>query len=398
MAAFLFASAPALLFSQVSTANLKQNFQNPPNNAKPMVRWWWFGTAVEKPEILRELQQMKADGIGGCELAFVYPQVLDDPAKGLINETFVSPEMLDNVHYAQAEARKLGLRVDVTLGSGWPYGGPATTLEEAAGHLRTAEVPLPANATSAPTPTLAEGESIISISLVHGEPQHWNATSAQTINPSQISNITPASEPRTALFFISSHSRQVVKRAAVGAEGWVLDPFSHQAVATHLKSVGDPLVKAFGDTPPYAIFSDSLEAYGADWTPTLPAEFLKRRGYDLLPHLPELVAGGTPEAEKVRHDWGRTLTELVNENYLIQINDWAIAHHTKFRSQTYGEPAVSYPANASPLSPKARAHSGAPSRPCAGPPPPTTSSATTSPPARPSPGSTPPSSAPPRWT
>ena len=341
MAAFLLASAPALLFSQVSTANLKQNFQNPPNNAKPMVRWWWFGTAVEKPEILRELQQMKADGIGGCELAFVYPQVLDDPAKGLINETFVSPEMLDNVHYAQAEARKLGLRVDVTLGSGWPYGGPATTLEEAAGHLRTAEVPLPANATSAPTPTLAEGESIISISLVHGEPQHWNATSAQTINPSQISNITPASEPRTALFFISSHSRQVVKRAAVGAEGWVLDPFSHQAVATHLKSVGDPLVKAFGDTPPYAIFSDSLEAYGADWTPTLPAEFLKRRGYDLLPHLPELVAGGTPEAEKVRHDWGRTLTELVNENYLIQINDWAIAHHTKFRSQTYGEPAVS---------------------------------------------------------
>jgi hypothetical protein len=97
-----------------------------------MVRWWWFGTAVEKPETLRELQQMKADGIGGAELAFVYPQVLDDPAKGLINEPFVSPDMLDNVRYAQAEARKLGLRVDVTLGSGWPYGGPATTLDEAA--------------------------------------------------------------------------------------------------------------------------------------------------------------------------------------------------------------------------------------------------------------------------
>jgi len=102
------------------------------------------------------------------------------------------------------------------------------------------------------------------------------------------------------------------------------------------------LVKAFGDTPPYAIFSDSLEAYGADWTPTLPAEFQKRRGYDLLPHLPELVAGGTPAAEKIRHDWGQTLTELVNENYLTQINNWAIAHHTKFRSQTYGEPAVSF--------------------------------------------------------
>jgi len=154
--------------------------------------------------------------------------------------------------------------------------------------------------------------------------------------------IAPAAVARVAVFFVLSHTRQQVKRAAVGAEGWVLDPFSHDAVATHLKAVGEPLVKAFGATPPYAIFSDSLEAYGADWTPSLPAEFLKRRGYDLIPHLAELVAGGSPAAEKVRHDYGVTLTELVNENYLTQINDWAIAHHTKFRSQTYGEPAVNF--------------------------------------------------------
>src|ERR1700674_4218729 len=97
--------------------SLEQGFKNPPADARPMVRWWWFGTSVEKPEILRELQQMKADGIGGVELAFVYPQVLDAPAKGLINDPFLSPAMLGNVRYAQSEARKLGLRVDVTLGS-----------------------------------------------------------------------------------------------------------------------------------------------------------------------------------------------------------------------------------------------------------------------------------------
>src|ERR1700682_4510101 len=84
--------------------SLEQGFKNPPADARPMVRWWWFGTAVEKPEILRELQQMKADGIGGAELAFVYPEVLDGPAKGLVNEPFVGPDMLDNVRYAQAEA------------------------------------------------------------------------------------------------------------------------------------------------------------------------------------------------------------------------------------------------------------------------------------------------------
>ncbi len=186
---------------------------------------------------------------------------------------------------------------------------------------------------------------MVSISLVNGQPHQWDAATAQSIPIVQpgnvVGSITPSAYSRTALIFVASHTGQIVKRAAVGAEGWVLDPFSRQAVADHLKAVGEPLVGAFGATPPYAVFSDSLEAYGADWTPELPAEFLKRRGYDLLPHLPELVAGGTPAAEKVRHDWGKTLTELVDENYLSQINSWAIAHHTRFRSQTYGEPAVS---------------------------------------------------------
>ena len=350
--------------SAMSFQALRENFANPPASARPMVRWWWFGAAVEKAEIFRELQQMKANGIGGAELAFVYPEVLDDPDKGLVNLPFLSAAMLDAVNYAQAQGRQLGLRIDVTLCSGWPYGGPATTLQEAAGRLRTIEVPVPPSASSVTVPQLAKGESLISASVVNSilrpaavegdrapargrtaaaAPVNWDAASAQPLVVSGNSAaVLPAGQARTALFFIAGHTGQVVKRAAVGAEGWVLDPFSHQAVATHLQKIGEPLVKAFGNTPPYAIFSDSLEAYGADWTPNLPAEFRKRRGYDLIPRLPELVAGGTPEAEKVRHDWGRTLTELVNENYLTQINNWAIAHRTKFRSQTYGEPAVSF--------------------------------------------------------
>nr|WP_128914888.1 glycosyl hydrolase [Granulicella sibirica] len=333
-----FPSSASPLYAATSIDNLRKTFQSPPDSAKPMVRWWWFGTAVEKPEILLELQQMKADGIGGAELAFVYPEVLDDPAHGLKNLPFLSPEMLDAVTYAQQEARKLGLRIDVTLCSGWPYGGADTPIGEAAGTLRTLEIPLPASATRAPLPKLLDADEIVSEVIVDGSPKHWDASTARPL----IEPIPPSTSPRVALFFIAGHTRQQVKRAAVGAEGFVLDPFSHQAVATHLEKVGEPLVKAFGDTPPYAIFSDSLEAYGADWTPTLPWEFNRRRGYNLIPHLPELVAGGTPAAEKVRHDYGRTLTELVNENYLTQINKWAIARNTKFRSQTYGEPAVSF--------------------------------------------------------
>jgi hypothetical protein len=334
---------------------LRAGFLNPPDSAKPMVRWWWFGPAVVKPEILKELQQMKANGIGGAELAFVYPEVLDDPSKDLKNLPFLSPEMLDAVNYAQYEGRKLGLRIDVTLCSGWPYGGPAITLDEAVTRLRTAEVAVAPSVNSVDMPKLAEGETLLAAAVVDGTPTPrpvrgqppapptWNAASAISFTPAPGSTPIPtSSSPRVALFFIQSHTKQEVKRAAVDAEGYVLDPYSKQAVATHLEKVGEPLVKAFGATPPYAIFSDSLEAYGADWTPNLPGEFKRRRGYDLMEHLPELVGGGSPAADRVRHDYGKTLTELVNENYLVQINDWANAHHTKFRSQTYGEPAVNF--------------------------------------------------------
>ncbi len=324
-------------------ADVYRGFILPPNDARPMVRWWWFGAAIDKTEILRELKQMKLDGIGGVELAFEYPQVLNDPASNLENLPFLSAPMLSDVAYAQAEGRRLGLRVDVTLGSGWPYGGPSTTLANAAGRLRIVQVQLGRDATTVPSPPLREGDVLISAAVVNGEPAHWDVGSARTLKLTSDGVVVPPSGTlRTVLFFIAGHSRQQVKRAAVGAEGYVLDPFSHTAVATYLNSVGEPLVKAFGNAPPYAIFSDSLETYGADWTADLPSEFLKRRGYDLVPHLTELMIGGSVAANTVRHDYGRTLTELINENYLTQINDWAMTHRTRFRSQTYGTPAVSF--------------------------------------------------------
>ena len=280
---------------------------------------------------------MKADGIQGAETAFVVlGVVLDDPAKNLHNLPFLSPEMLDDVRYAQEEGRKLGLRIDVTLGSGWPYGGPNTPLSQAVAALHTVVVDVPANATSASIPpgppnrpNFSDGDSIIS--AVIAEPASASASAvpaagggrgrnagprppavdAASARPATLSGnsaaFAAADHPRVAVFFIASHTRQQVKRAAVDADGYVLDPFSHDAVASHLRNVGEPLVKAFGATPPYAIFS-TPQAYGADWTPSLPTEFLKRRGYDLIPHLPELVAGTGLAADNLRHDYGKTLT------------------------------------------------------------------------------------------
>ena len=62
-------------------AALKQAFQHPPDDARIMMRWWWFGAAVEKPELEREMRTMKEGGIGGVEVQPVYPLTLDDPPR-----------------------------------------------------------------------------------------------------------------------------------------------------------------------------------------------------------------------------------------------------------------------------------------------------------------------------
>ena len=100
------------------------------------------------------------------------------------------------------------------------------------------------------------------------------------------------------------------------------------------------MLDALAKTPPTAIFSDSLEVYGADWTGDFLAQFAKRRGYDLRPYLPALAGDIGEKTGAIRNDWGQTLSELADENYLKPLTAWAHAHHTKFRSQTYGIPPV----------------------------------------------------------
>ena len=82
-------------------------------------------------------------------------------------------------------------------------------------------------------------------------------------------------------------------------------------------------MKAFGKNPPHAIFSDSLEVERSDWTGDFLQEFQKRRGYDLTPYLPALAGDIGEKTMAIRHDWGQTLTELANENYLTPLREWA---------------------------------------------------------------------------
>ncbi len=307
------------------------------------MRWWWFGPAIEKPELQRELAQMKAAGIGGVEIATLYPQALDDPSTGFHNVPYLSDEYIDDLRYAADEARRLGLRVDVTLGSGWPLGGPHIPVTEAAGELRVAMVPVQPGDLSVLRPSLEAGERLLQAFLVPGQAIDSNLQNARALANIELPRLqlgVTATQPQTAIFFIASRTGMMVKRPAVGASGFVLDHYDKRATNEHLLTVGDRLLQAFGDKPPHAVFSDSLEDYGSDWTPDLLDEFRRRRGYDLTPYLPALIGDDGPSTAAIRHDWGRTLTELADANFLQPMHAWAQQHHTLLRSQTYGFPPV----------------------------------------------------------
>ena len=86
-------------------ADLRRSFENPPDDCRIMMRWWWFGPSVTRAELERELQTMKAGGIGGVEVQTTYPLDLDNPLTGFRNYSFLSDEHLDALRFASEKAR-----------------------------------------------------------------------------------------------------------------------------------------------------------------------------------------------------------------------------------------------------------------------------------------------------
>ena len=343
---------PRSVCAQQNIDDLQRGFARPPDDARIMMRWWWFGPAVSKPQLEREMRLMKEGGIGGFEVQPVYPVALDDETAGIKTLPFLSDEFLDALRFTSNKARELGLRFDLTLGSGWPFGGPFVPLSDAAGKLRYERVKVSANSRRVKVPDIGIGEKLLAVFMASSQNEN--------IAPQSLREITeikdgaawvPAglSGPHEVLFFISSRTGMQVKRPAIGSEGYVLNHLDRTATENYLKNVGDRLMQAFSTNAanrPYAIFCDSLEVYGQDWTPDLLDEFKRRRGYDLTPYLPALVMDVGPDTTKIRRDWGLTLTELLNERFLTPMHSWSKQNRTLFRIQNYGVPAATISSNA----------------------------------------------------
>lgn len=307
------------------------------------MRWWWFGSSVTKAQLEREMKLMKEGGIGGFEVQPVYALLPDDEKAGIKNLPYLSDEFLEMLKFTSDKSKEMGMRFDLTLGSGWSFGGAKVPLSEAAGQLRVERLKVEANSRRVVMPSIsAAGEKFIGAFLV----TNAGATELTEIRDGAV--FAPAGTEAGAeiLIFISGRSGMQVKRPAVGGEGYVLNHLDTPSAENYLKNTGDRMMSVLKDNPPYSVFCDSLEVYNQDWTDDFLAEFQKRRGYDLRPHLPALTSKQSGKDAEIRYDWARTITELFDDRFMKSMVDWSHRNKTKFRIQGYGLPPANLASNA----------------------------------------------------
>ena len=129
-----------------------------------------------------------------------------------------------------------------------------------------------------------------------------------------------APEGRWTLLRIGHTSTGKIVRPST-SPGLECDKLSAAAGNSHIDHLFKPV---WEDSPDKAgstfkfLLLDSWEAGCENWTPLMPEEFQKRRGYDPRPWLPTLtgrIIGNVEETERFLWDYRRTLADLVAENH-----------------------------------------------------------------------------------
>ena len=110
----------AVSFAEAS--DLVAGFENPPLPARPSVYWAWVNGLTDQRQMTRELEELKAKGIGGV---YIFDVGAQDPLKIVpAGPAFMGPESLKAIGHTVRETTRLGLEVGLTTSSSWNCGGP----------------------------------------------------------------------------------------------------------------------------------------------------------------------------------------------------------------------------------------------------------------------------------
>ena len=324
------------------------SWPTPQPEAKAGLRWWWPGSAVDQKNIRWNMEQYAKAGAGSVEITPIYG-VQGNEANAI---PFLSPEWMAQLSTVEETGRRCGILTDMSTGTGWPFGGPTTPIEEAACKVvfvidtvtidKVSEQPY-----SVDIRIKDEKErSFAKLDRVMVYPIEVKSYKGRCLELSgnvEDGHLQMLRLPGKWLVIAQyvSRTRQQVKRAAPGGAGYVIDHFDKTAVKHYLERF-DQAFESTSTPYPHNFFNDSYEVYGANWTPTLLQEFKARRGYELEKHFPALLGIQLPSndpTKDVLSDYRETLSDMLLENFSQQWTAWAHSHGSLTRNQAHGSPA-----------------------------------------------------------
>lgn len=345
---------------------------------KPWTRWWWEGSAVDEPQLVWNLEQYSKAGLGGVEITPIYG--VYGAEKKFIN--FLSPRWMQLFSFTLNESKRLGLGVDLANATGWPFGGPWVTDDDASktiyhkvytlqsGEQLTEPVTYTQEAlvrtTNNKKANTNEIRNPVSLNKNLQElaldqiqyPGKLPLICLMAYGPGEtIFNLTdsvdtggrlnwtaPGGSGAWTLYalFQGLHGK-MVERAAPGGEGYAIDHFSKQATENYFRKF-DEAFKGTDISYLRGFFNDSYEvddAVGeANWTPGFFKEFLKRKKYDLREELPALFGNDTEEKNsRVIYDYRSVIDELLLEHFTLKWKKWGHSKGKILRNQSHGSPA-----------------------------------------------------------
>ncbi len=335
----IFGAALAAFAGAGTLARAAEALSWPPITAqtRPWAFNWWMGSAVDKANLTRELERYHAGGLGGIHIIPIYG------AKGFESKfiPYLSPQWMEMMGWAVSEAHRLGMGVDMTLGTGWCFGGPTVTDADA-----NAKVVVKTFSLSAGERWKEKFDRASIQALVAYGPDGKATELTDSISADGDVSFSPpgngaepagASKAWTVYAISQGPSGQRVKRPAPGGEGWMLNPLYPKAVSDWLQWF-DAAFKNYDGPKPRAVYQDSYE-YSSNWAPDLFAQFEKLRGYKLQDELPALFGSGEDElSARVKCDYRQTVSEVMARESQPEWIDWAHAHGFLTRNQAHGSP------------------------------------------------------------
>lgn len=340
----VFLASPLVSFaaraSKPVPALSRRAFANPPLEARPGALWPWLNGYVDKAQITRELEEMKAKGMRGAIIWDIGS--LADPDHLIpAGPAFLGDASLAAIHHAIDEASRLGLELGLVASSSWNAGGAWVGPEDASQVLLWSETPVDGPRRidlSLPLPPKATDHyhdvAVLAVPQTSAEaPPDESAVvdlSAFLDGTGRFTWSVPAGSFKI-LRFVRSNTGQRLECPSPHSDGLVVDHLSRHAIQSHLGFMLERLRQRRANLGSLKyLFLDSYEVWeGVDWTGSFVEHFIARNGYDPTPYLPALgglVIGSRERTDSFRHDYSKTVSDLIIENHFEQASKILSAH------------------------------------------------------------------------